>query len=53
MAVNLHVCIQCTRCVRACRETQVSDVIGLLHRGGATQIMSDLGDAMGDSSCVG
>ena len=52
MAVNLDACIQCTRCVRACRETQMNDVIGLLHRGAATQIMFDLGDAMGDSSCV-
>ena len=53
MAVNLDACIQCTRCVRACRETQMNDVIGLLHRGAHTQIMFDLGDAMGDSSCVG
>src|SRR6185437_4778149 len=27
MAVNLDACIQCTRCVRACREEQVNDVI--------------------------
>ena len=53
MAVNLDACIQCTRCVRACRETQVNDVIGLLHRGAGTQIAFDLGDTMGDSSCVG
>ncbi|MEE4380264.1 MAG: 2Fe-2S iron-sulfur cluster-binding protein, partial [Candidatus Competibacteraceae bacterium] len=25
MAVNLDACIQCTRCVRACREEQVND----------------------------
>jgi formate dehydrogenase major subunit len=53
MLVNLDACIQCTRCVRACRETQMNDVIGLLHRGAGTQIAFDLGDAMGDSSCVG
>ena len=53
MLVNLDACIQCTRCVRACRETQVNDVIGLLHRGAGTQIAFDLGDAMGSSSCVG
>jgi len=52
MAVNLDACIQCTRCVRACRETQMNDVIGLLHRGAHAQIAFDLGDAMGDSSCV-
>ena len=28
MAVNLDACIQCKRCVRACRELQVNDVIG-------------------------
>ena len=27
IAVNLDACIQCTRCVRACREEQVNDVI--------------------------
>ncbi len=52
MAVNLDACIQCTRCLRACRETQVNDVIGMLHRGASAQIAFDLGDAMGDSSCV-
>ena len=52
MAVNLDACIQCTRCVRACRETQMNDVIGVLHRGALAQIAFDLGDAMGDSSCV-
>ncbi len=53
MRVNLDACIQCTRCVRACRETQMNDVIGLVHRGAATQIAFDLGDPMGASSCVG
>ena len=28
IAVNLDACIQCTRCVRACREEQVNNVIG-------------------------
>ena len=28
IAVNLDACIQCTRCLRACREEQVNDVIG-------------------------
>jgi len=32
MAVNLDACIQCTRCVRACREEQVNDVIGYAGR---------------------
>ena len=52
MAVNLDACIQCNRCVRACREEQVNDVIGYALRGAHSAIVFDLDDAMGDSSCV-
>jgi formate dehydrogenase major subunit len=52
MAVNLDSCIQCTRCVRACREEQVNDVIGYAFRGEHSKIVFDLDDPMGDSSCV-
>src|SRR5204862_572743 len=52
MAVNLDACIQCTRCVRACREVQVNDVIGFAFRGGRSEIVFDLGDPMGESTCV-
>jgi len=52
MAVNLDSCIQCTRCVRACREVQVNDVIGYAFRGGHSKIAFDLDDPMGESSCV-
>ena len=52
MAVNLDACIQCTRCVRACREEQVNDVIGYSLRGAHSQIVFDLGVPMGDSTCV-
>lgn len=52
IAVNLDACIQCTRCVRACRETQVNDVIGFAKRGHNAEIVFDMGDSMGDSSCV-
>src|SRR5215472_327280 len=52
MAVNLDACIQCTRCVRACREEQVNDVIGYAFRGAHSQIVFDLGDPMGASTCV-
>ncbi|MEY3886291.1 MAG: Formate dehydrogenase [Pseudomonadota bacterium] len=52
MAVNLDACIQCNRCVRACREEQVNDVIGYAHRGAHSQIVFDLQDEMGSSSCV-
>jgi formate dehydrogenase major subunit len=52
MAVNLDACIQCNRCVRACREEQVNDVMGYAHRGAHSQIVFDLNDPMGLSSCV-
>ena len=53
IAVNLDACIQCTRCLRACREEQNNDVIGYAHRGAGSEIVFDLDDAMGASSCVG
>jgi formate dehydrogenase major subunit len=52
MAVNLDACIQCKRCVRACREEQVNDVIGYAFRGGRSKIVFDFDDPMGDSTCV-
>jgi formate dehydrogenase major subunit len=52
MAVNLDACIQCKRCVRACREEQVNDVIGYAFRGGRSKIVFDLDDPMGQSTCV-
>ena len=52
MAVNLDACIHCNLCVRACREVQVNDVIGMSGRGVGSEIIFDLGDPMGDSTCV-
>jgi len=52
IAVNLDACIQCTRCLRACRDEQVNDVIGLAFRGEQAQIVFDMGDALGASTCV-
>jgi len=52
MAVNLDACIHCNLCVRACREVQVNDVIGMAHRGIGAEIVFDMGDPMGDSTCV-
>ncbi|MGZ5155482.1 MAG: formate dehydrogenase subunit alpha, partial [Caldimonas sp.] len=52
MAVHLDSCIQCTRCVRACREVQVNDVIGYALRGSESRIVFDLDDPMGASTCV-
>jgi formate dehydrogenase major subunit len=50
--VRLAACIQCTRCVRACREVQVNDVIGYAYRGAHAFPVFDLDDPMGASSCV-
>jgi formate dehydrogenase major subunit len=52
ISVHLDACIQCNRCVRACREEQVNDVIGYAFRGEHSKIVFDLDDAMGDSTCV-
>lgn len=52
MAVNLDACIQCNRCVRACREEQVNDVIGYALRGSNSKIVFDLDDPMAESTCV-
>ena len=53
IAVQLDACIQCGRCVRACREEQVNDVIGYAWRGEHAKIVFDCDDPMGASSCVG
>jgi formate dehydrogenase major subunit len=53
MAVHLDACIQCKRCVRACREEQVNDVIGYAWRAGHSKIVFDFDDPMGESTCVG
>lgn len=52
IAVNLDACIQCTRCLRACRDEQVNDVIGLAFRGAHAKIVFDMDDPMGGSTCV-
>ncbi|MEM9129494.1 MAG: 2Fe-2S iron-sulfur cluster-binding protein, partial [Pseudomonadota bacterium] len=52
MSVNLDACIQCGLCVRACREVQVNDVIGMAGRGHDAYPTFDFADPMGDSTCV-
>ncbi|MBA3590821.1 2Fe-2S iron-sulfur cluster-binding protein, partial [Methylibium sp.] len=52
IAVNLDACIQCTRCIRACRDEQGNDVIGLAFRGPQAQITFDALTPLGESSCV-
>jgi len=52
IAVNLDACIQCGLCVRACREVQVNDVIGMALRGHESKPVFDFDDPMGGSTCV-
>ena len=52
MRVNLDSCIQCGLCVRACREVQVNDVIGMAYRNADAKIVFDFDDPMGESTCV-
>jgi formate dehydrogenase major subunit len=52
MRVNLDACIQCGLCVRACREVQVNDVIGMAYRNAGAKPVFDFDDPMGDSTCV-
>ena len=52
MAVRLDACIECNLCVRACREVQVNDVIGMAARNADAKIVFDFDDPMGNSTCV-
>ncbi len=52
MRVRLDACIHCNLCVRACREVQVNDVIGMAARGAESKIVFDFDDPMGNSTCV-
>ena len=52
IAVNLDACISCGACVRACREVQVNDVIGMGLRGSHAVPVFDIHDPMGLSTCV-
>jgi formate dehydrogenase major subunit len=52
MAVQLDACIHCNLCVRACREVQVNDVIGMAYRNAQAKIVFDQDDPMGASTCV-
>ena len=52
MAVNLDACIDCGLCVRACREVQVNDVIGMGFRNIDAKPVFDFDYPMGLSTCV-
>jgi len=53
MTVDLNACIQCGLCVRACRDVQVNDVLGMSGRGNNSYPVFDINKLMGESSCVG
>jgi formate dehydrogenase major subunit len=52
IAVNLDACINCGLCVRACREVQMNDVIGMAYRGHGAKVVFDFDSGMGHSTCV-
>ncbi len=52
IAVNLDACINCGLCVRACREVQHNDVIGMAYRGSGAKVVFDFDEVMGSSTCV-
>ncbi|MCQ8895604.1 formate dehydrogenase subunit alpha [Limnobacter humi] len=51
--LDLNACIQCTRCIRACRDEQVNDVLGMGWRGAHAQVVFDQNDPVSQSTCVG
>jgi formate dehydrogenase major subunit len=52
ISVNLDACINCGLCVRACREVQMNDVIGMAYRGHGAKVIFDFDKGMGESTCV-
>jgi len=52
IAVHLDACINCGLCVRACREVQMNDVIGMAHRNHNAKVVFDFDVGMGESTCV-
>lgn len=52
IAVAHNACILCDRCIRACDDVQVNEVIGRSGKGCGTRIAFDNDLPMGKSSCV-
>lgn len=52
ISVDMAKCILCTNCVRACRDVQGNDVIGIAGRGSKVRIVFDLEDPLAASTCV-
>ena len=49
---NENRCILCGRCVRGCKEVQVSNVWGFSERGSRSHLIADDDRTIGESSCV-
>jgi formate dehydrogenase alpha subunit len=45
-------CIECGRCVAACNERVVNEVLGFGFRGHATRVLSDADSPLSESTCV-
>ncbi len=52
ISFNADACINCGLCVRACREVQSNEVIGMAYRGHGSKVVFDFDSGMGDSTCV-
>jgi formate dehydrogenase major subunit len=52
IAVDHNACILCDRCIRACDDIQVNDVIGRNGKGFLARIGFDMDQPMGQSTCV-
>lgn len=50
--VDLAACIHCMRCIQACRDVEVHDVMGIANRSSDIKVIFDDDISMGDSSCV-
>jgi formate dehydrogenase major subunit len=52
IAVDHNACILCDRCIRACDDLQVNEVIGRNGKGFLARIGFDMDQPMGESTCV-
>ncbi len=49
--MDLNKCVLCRRCVQACAEIQVRDVLGVAYRGFQEQIVAGAGGTLRDARC--
>ena len=52
IAVDLAACIRCLRCLQACRDIEIHQVIGMAYRADRSSIVFDFADPMVASRCV-